>query len=42
MRARDISDNIAHLDEFFAVAQQLGVPTLAIGDGGNELGKVDV
>ncbi|ETV78635.1 hypothetical protein, variant [Aphanomyces astaci] len=38
MRARDISRDVAHLDAFFDRAQQLGVRTLAIGDGGNELG----
>ncbi|RHX98718.1 hypothetical protein DYB36_008712 [Aphanomyces astaci] len=42
MRAVDISRDVAHLDAFFDRAQQIGVRTLAIGDGGNELGTFDI
>ncbi|CAK4670649.1 hypothetical protein LEN26_012442 [Aphanomyces euteiches] len=38
MRARDISASAARLDRCFAYAHQNNVPTIAIGDGGNELG----
>lgn len=34
----DISQHVAHLDNLFLAARAQGVPTLAVGDGGNELG----
>ncbi|KAF0686430.1 Aste57867_21758 [Aphanomyces stellatus] len=38
MRARDISPSVAPLDACFDYAHRHAIPTLAIGDGGNELG----
>ncbi|KDO35214.1 hypothetical protein SPRG_00060 [Saprolegnia parasitica CBS 223.65] len=42
MRARDMTAMVAPLDECFAHARAHGVPTIAIGDGGNELGMGNV
>ncbi|EQC42259.1 hypothetical protein SDRG_01093 [Saprolegnia diclina VS20] len=42
MRARDMTAIVAPLDECFAHARAHGVPTIAIGDGGNELGMGNV
>ncbi|OQR91013.1 inositol-3,4-bisphosphate 4-phosphatase [Thraustotheca clavata] len=42
MRARDMTDIVAPLDQCFAYAQAHGIPTIAIGDGGNELGMGNV
>jgi hypothetical protein len=38
MRARDISAVTAPLDDLFLEAATLGLPTVGIGDGGNEIG----
>lgn len=38
MKARDLSAMVAPLDRMFVEAKTKGIPTIAIGDGGNELG----
>jgi hypothetical protein len=38
MAGRQISDAVSALDELFLAAATLGIPTVAIGDGGNEVG----
>ncbi|OQR89919.1 hypothetical protein ACHHYP_05944 [Achlya hypogyna] len=42
MRARDMTAIVAPLDQCFAYAKSHGIPTIAIGDGGNELGMGNV
>jgi hypothetical protein len=44
MRGEILSDIIPQFDDFFFEAQKRGIPTTAIGDGGNEIGmgKVEV
>ncbi len=38
MRGEDLSDLIPNTDSLFTEAQKLGITTIAIGDGGNEMG----
>jgi len=38
MKGRDLSSMVAPLDRMFVEAMSKGIPTIAIGDGGNELG----
>ncbi|MGI6343699.1 MAG: glutamate cyclase domain-containing protein [Bacillota bacterium] len=34
----DVTQDVAHFDDLFLAAMQAGVETIAVGDGGNELG----
>lgn len=34
----DVSSAVAHFDSFFQIADEAGIATIAVGDGGNELG----
>lgn len=38
MRVTDISQRVAHLDVLFTTAAEMGIKTIGIGDGGNEIG----
>jgi len=38
MRGEDISDIVPIMDELFEEAKKVGITTIAIGDGGNEIG----
>jgi hypothetical protein len=38
MKARQITDEVSALDELFRVARDQGLPTIGVGDGGNEIG----
>jgi hypothetical protein len=38
MAARDITEYTAPIDDLFLLARERGLPTVAIGDGGNEIG----
>jgi hypothetical protein len=38
MKARDLSNMVAPLDRMFIEAKNRGIPTVSVGDGGNELG----
>lgn len=42
MRGEDISDLVPNTDVLFELAKAKGTPTLAVGDGGNELGMGNV
>ena len=43
MRGRDVSANTSRIDRIFDLANSLGISTVGIGDGGNEIGfgKID-
>lgn len=38
MRGEDISDIVPMMDELFEEARKVGITTIAVGDGGNEIG----
>jgi len=38
MRGEDISDIVPMMDELFEEAKKVGITTIAVGDGGNEIG----
>ncbi len=38
MRGEDVSAHTAPVDELFLLAAEVGIPTIGIGDGGNEIG----
>ena len=42
MDGNDISDKVGEIDELFDRASDRGIPTIGIGDGGNEIGMGNV
>jgi len=42
MKGNDISDKVGEIDELFDRASDSGIPTIGIGDGGNEIGMGNV
>jgi len=42
MRGEDYSEGRAHVDHLFILGAKLGVPSIGIGDGGNEIGMGNI